>query len=338
VSVLRKVFADDDANAHRIEAMLRNTIRTAFTTEAPTLFTCLELLRNTEYRNKVVAKLTDSHLKDFWREEFGKAGDMQRVSMGKGLTSRLDRFDSSQFVKRMMSQVNSTISFEDIIDSGKILICNFSTDMGEDTSTLFGTTVLAKLKIAAERRSTQPEAERKPFYVYVDEFQNFATTPFVKMLSASRKYKLFLTIAEQSTAQQEEQRLTEAILANVSTIVCFGLGSTADERLLVGRFEPWLKQGDLLNQPAYNFYVRVKAEEPMEPVSGETIVLPPEQASEDRALAAITASRQNYAVEWKKIVAKENKSQLKQSPNKEADDQADGEKPGFSSQTKALDA
>jgi len=69
----------------------------------------------------------------------------------------------------------------------------------------------------------------------------------------------------------------------------------------------------------------------MEPVSGETIVLPPEQASEDRALAAITASRQNYAVEWKKIVAKENKSQLKQSPNKEADDQADGEKPGFSS-------
>ena len=297
VSVLRKVFADDDANAHRIEAMLRNTIRTAFTTEAPTLFTCLELLRNTEYRNKVVARLTDSHLKDFWREEFGKAGGMQRVSMSKGLTHRLDRFESSEFVKRMMSQEKSTISFEDIIDSGKILICNFSTDMGEDTSTLFGTTVLAKLKIAAERRSSQLEAKRKPFYVYVDEFQNFATTPFVKMLSASRKYKLFLTIAEQSTAQQEELRLTEAILANVSTIVCFGLGSTADEQLLIGRFEPWLKQGNLLNQPAYNFYMRVKAEEPMEPVSGETIVLSTDQASEDKASAVIAASRKNYAVE-----------------------------------------
>ena len=103
---------------------------------------------------------------------------------------------------------------------------------------MVGTTVLAKLKIAAERRSEQPEAKRKPFYVYVDEFQNFATTPFVKMLSASRKYKLFLTIAEQTTSQQEERRLTEAILANVSTIVCFGLGSSADERLILDRFEP----------------------------------------------------------------------------------------------------
>jgi len=303
VSVLRKVFADDDANAHRIEGMLRNTIRTAFSTEQPTLFTCLELLRNSEFRNKVVAKLTDAHLKDFWREEFGKAGGMQRVSMTKGLTHRLDRFDGSQFVNRMMSQAKSTISFEDIIDSGKILICNFSTDMGEDTSTLFGTTVLAKLKIAAERRSDRPETERKPFYVYVDEFQNFATTPFVKMLSSSRKYKLFLTIAEQSAAQQEEQRLTEAILANVSTIVCFGLGSPFDERLLLGRFEPWLEKGNLLNQPAYNFYLRVKAEEPMEPVSGETIVLPLENGNEKVAQKVIEASRRNYAVEWAKYKA-----------------------------------
>lgn len=331
VSVLRKVFADDDANAHRIEGMLRNTIRTAFSTENPTLFTCLELLRNSEFRNKTVAKLTDTHLKDFWREEFGKAGGMQRVSMTKGLTHRLDRFDGSQFVNRMMSQTKSTISFEDIIDSGKILICNFSTDMGEDTATLFGTTVLAKLKIAAERRHNQPEAMRKPFYVYVDEFQNFATTPFVKMLSSSRKYKLFLTIAEQSAAQQEEQRLTEAILANVSTIVCFGLGSPFDERLLLGRYEPWLEKGNLLNQPAYNFYLRVKAEEPMEPVSGETIVLPANEGSEKVAQKVIEASRYNFAVEWKTYNANKansvqdkalkEKLQIKKDAKLDSDDQ-----------------
>lgn len=337
VSVLRKVFADDDANAHRIEGMLRNTIRTAFSTEDPTLFTCLELLRNSEFRNKVVAKLADAHLKDFWREEFGKAGGMQRVSMTKGLTHRLDRFDGSQFVNRMMSQTKSTISFEDIIDSGKILICNFSTDMGEDTATLFGTTVLAKLKIAAERRHNQPEAERKPFYVYVDEFQNFATTPFVKMLSASRKYKLFLTIAEQSAAQQEEQRLTEAILANVSTIVCFGLGSPADERLLLGRYEPWLAKGNLLNQPAYNFYLRVKAEEPMEPVSGETIVLPTEDGSEQRADEVITASRENYAVEWKSYMPSRAKDASKQPDVKVANSREGAEK-SVDFQARALDA
>ena len=300
ISVLRKVFADDDANAHRIEAIFRNVILTAYTVEGATLFTVLKLLRNSDYRNSVVSKLDDDFLKDFWREEFGKAGNMQRVSMSKGLTHRIDRFRSSAPVYRMMSQSKSTISFEDIIDSGKILICNFTTDMGEDTSTLFGTTVLAKLKIAAERRSKQPAEERRPFYVYVDEFQNFATTPFVKMLSASRKYKLFLTIAEQSTAQQEEQRLTEAILANVSTIVCFGLGSTADARLLEDKFEPWIGRANLLNQPAYNFYMRVKAEEPMEPVSGETIVVSNEQGSEERADEVIEASRNNYATVYVK--------------------------------------
>jgi hypothetical protein len=198
--------------------------------------------------------------------------------------------------------------------------------------------VLAKLKIAAERRSSQLEAKRKPFYVYVDEFQNFATTPFVKMLSASRKYKLFLTIAEQSTAQQEEQRLTEAILANVSTIVCFGLGSKADEQLLVSRFEPWLETGNLLNQPAYSFYLRVKAVEPMEPVSGETIILPPEQASDDRAAAVITVSRQNYAIEWKKAGLKENISQSEQSSKEEVADQDYSEESGFNPQAEALDA
>jgi hypothetical protein len=205
--------------------------------------------------------------------------------------------------------------------------------MGEDTSALFGTTVLAKLKIAAERRSEQPESTRKPFYVYVDEFQNFATTPFVKMLSASRKYKLYLTIAEQSTAQQEEQRLTEAILANVSTVVCFGLGSPADERLLLSRFEPQLKSGDLLNQAAYNFYIRVKAEEPMEPVSGETIVLPLSRASEEQAEAVIKASRVNYGVEWSKLNDKYSKSQLKDVGKIKEEEDNDG----FNPQAEALE-
>jgi hypothetical protein len=302
ISVLRKVFADDEANAHRIEAMLRNAIQTAFTIPDATLFTLLKLFRNAEYRKAVVDKLEDEYLKDFWREEFGQAGNMQRVSMSKGVTHRIDRFRSSAPANRMLDQIHSTISFEDIIDSGKILICNFSQDMGEDTSTLFGTTVLAKLKIAAERRARQPEEERKPFYVYVDEFQNFATTPFVKMLSSSRKYKLFLTIAEQSTAQQEEQRLTEAILSNVSTIICFSLGSPADEKLLLQRFAPSVEKGLLSNLPAYNFYAKVKAEQPMEAVSGETIVLPPDQGSTEQAEAIIIASRQNYATKYVKPV------------------------------------
>lgn len=296
ISVLRKVFADDESNAHRIESLLRNAIQTAFYVEGATLFTILKIIRNTDYRKKVLTSVDDQYLLDFWREEYGKAGGMQKVSMSKGLTSRIDRFRSSAPASRMLDQPKSTISFEDIIDSGKILICNFSTDMGEDTSALFGTTVLAKLKIAAERRARQSEDERKPFYVYVDEFQNFATTPFVKMLSASRKYKLFLTIAEQTTNQQEEERLTEAILANVSTVIAFSLGSNKDEQVLLPRFRPYISEGALSNLPSYNFYMRVKAQETIPPVSAETLILDKAESSKQRAEEVVAESRMLYGV------------------------------------------
>ena len=310
VSIFRKVFADDEANAHRIETMLRNGIQTAFTVKDATIFTVLKLFRNTDFRKEVINKLEDADLKDFWREEFGQAGNMQRVSMTKGITQRLNRFLSSAPVYRMLSQTKSTISFEDIINSGKIFICNFSQDMGEDTSALLGTTILAKLKIAAEQRAKISEDERKPFYVYVDEFQNFATMPFVKMLASSRKYKLFLTIAEQSTAQQEEHRLTEAILANVSTVVCFRTGSPADERLLLPRFEPFLEKGEIGNLPAYNFYVRLQAKDSLEPFSGETVVLSKNDYSSDVAKSVVDASRKNYGVDYK-----EYQKVTKPSPN-----------------------
>jgi len=296
ISVLRKVFADDTANAHRIESILRNTIHTAFTVEDATLFTILKLLRNTDYRKEVVSKLKDEYLKDFWREEFGAAGNMQRVSMSKGVTNRIDRFQNSPIAGRMLGQVKSTINFEDIINSGKILICNFSQGgIGEDTSALFGTTILAMLKVAAERRDNIPEAERRPFYLYVDEFQNFATAPFIKMLSSSRKYKLYLTIAEQSTAQQEERRLTEAILANVSTIVCFRTGSPVDEQLILPRFEPFIEKGEIGNLSSFNFYLCIQAKDSLEPLSGETIVLSKEESCHEVERAVIRASQENYA-------------------------------------------
>lgn len=299
VSVMRKVFSDDEANAHRIEAVMRNAVHTALTVEGATLFTVLKLLRNEKFRKEVVSKLDDEDLKDFWREEIGQAGDMQMVSMTKGVTQRIDRFNTSAPAKRMIGQSKSTINFEDVMDSGKILICNLG-DLEEDEASLFGTTILAKLKMAAERRARMSEDERRPFYVYVDEFQNFATTPFVKMLSSSRKYKFFLTIAEQSTKLQDDDRLTEAILANVSTVICFRTGSHDDEDLMLHRFEPFIKEGDISNLPTYNFYIRIQAQESLEPMSGQTIVLPSEEASQDTANAVVKSSRERYATTYTK--------------------------------------
>jgi len=295
ISVLRKIFSDDDSGGHRIEYVLRNTIQTALTLEGSTLFTIFELLNDAKYRRKVVKGLKDKSLKDFWNNELGKAGDMQKVKMVAGITAKIGRFLFSASAKRMLEQPKSTIDFEDILSGRKILICNFSKGLiGEDTSALFGTAVLAQLQTAAMRRAKISQDSRTPYHLYVDEFQNFATTSFVQMLSEARKYKLFLTMAEQSTSQQDEQRLVDIILANVGTVVCFRSGSPADERLMLPLFMPFIEQGEISNLPAYSYYVRIAAVSAQEPMSGMTVVVH-EPGSESIASQVIESSRKLYA-------------------------------------------
>lgn len=315
ISVLRKIFSDDDSGGHRIEYVLRNSIQTALTLENPTLFTIFELLNNAKYRRKVVKGLEDKNLKDFWDNELGKAGEFQRVKMAAGITAKIGRFLFSASARRVLEQPKSTINFEDILASKKILICNFSKGMlGEDTSTLFGTTVLAKLQTAALRRARITEYERTPFYLYVDEFQNFATMSFVQMLSEARKYKLFLTMAEQSTSQQDQQRLVDIILANVGTVICFRSGSPADERLILPLFSPFINQGEIANLPAYSYYVRIAAVDSQEPMSGMTVVVE-DKGNEAIARQVVASSRQLYAKKIEdEIPAEEPKRQPKKQP------------------------
>ena len=137
---------------------------------------------------------------------------------------------------------------------------------------LFGVTILAKLQLAALKRSEKKQADRKRFYLYVDEFQNFATLSFTQMLSEARKYKVFLTMAEQSTQQQDDQKMVNIILANVGTVIVFRTGSPKDEELLLPLFEPYIEKGEISNLSAYNFYCRIMSIEAQEPMSGETIV------------------------------------------------------------------
>jgi TraM recognition site of TraD and TraG/Helicase HerA, central domain len=301
ISVLRKVFSDDDTGGHRIEYVLRNAIHTAYTVDGANLFTIFRLLTDERFRKTTVNNLEDGDLKNFWRNELGKAGEFQRVKMSAGVTAKIGRFLFSAPAKRMLEQEHSTIDFDEILQSGKILICNFSKGLlGEDTSALFGTTILAKLQLAALRRARVEQSVRTPYYLYVDEFQNFATMPFVQMLSEARKYKLFLVMAEQSTSQQEQQRLVDIILANVGTVVAFRSGSPADERYILPLFQPYLEKGEIASLPAYCYYVRIAAKEVHEPMSAKTIVI---EKSDD-------ISRRNEVVEYsRKTYAKKYESQ-----------------------------
>lgn len=298
ISVMRKIFSDDDTGGHRIEYILRNTIQTALTLENPTLFTIYDLLNDTRFRRGVIKNLEDKDLRNFWKNELGKAGEFQRVKMAAGITAKIGRFLFSASAKRVLEQEKSTIDFDDILNFGKILICNFSKGLlGEDTSTLFGTTVLAKLQMASLRRARLKQSDRRPFYLYVDEFQNFATMSFVQMLSEARKYKLFLTMAEQSTSQQDQQRLVDIILANVGTVICFRSGSPADELLVLPLLSPFIEQGEIPNLPAYNFYMRIAAIKAQEPLSGETRLLD-NKRSIDTFKQVVKSSRAQNATKY----------------------------------------
>ena len=310
ISVMRKIFSEDDSGGHRIEYILRNAIQTALTLEGSTLFTIFRLLNDSRFRRDVVKKLDDENLRNFWKNEIGRAGEMQRVKMSAGITAKIGRFLFSASARRVLEQEKSTIDFDEIINEGKILICNFSKGLlGEDTSALFGTTVLAKLQLASLRRARMSMLDRRPFYLYVDEFQNFATTGFTQMLSEARKYKLFLTMAEQSTSQQDQQKLVDVILANVGTVICFRSGSPADERLILPLFSPYVEEGEIANLPTYSFYARIAAVHSQEPMSGITLLLD-DDGDAEIAKRVIKNSRKKYAKTVVKLKQNEKESQL----------------------------
>lgn len=320
ISVFRRIFSKEEyVNAHRIEYILRNTIYTSFAVPNRTLFTLYKLLNDSKYRGGVVGKLDDENLRNFWRNEFGKAGAYQMVKMISGVTAKIGRFLFSPTARRMIEQEKSTIDFEDIIEKQKILICNLSEGkIGEDTAQVLGLTVLAKIHQAALRRARKDLALRKPFYLYVDEFQNFATTSFTRILSGGRKFGLFMTLAEQSTAQQKDRDVINVILANTGTVICFATASPLDGQMMESEFSSYITKEDLANLPKFKFYIKMSALEPREPFSGETIK---PIIKDDKKLISdlIEASRKNYAIVYtrpKKQKENTNKRSLKQASGK----------------------
>lgn len=312
ISLFRKVFSEVwSAHAHRLEYILRNTIQTALTLENPTLFTVYELLTNPDFQKASTRNLEDLNLKNFWTYEFGKAGDYQKVKMIGPITSRVGRFLFSPSAKRIMEQKKSTINFDEILDKGKILICNLSKGkLGEDTSEVLGIMILTKIQLAALKRARVPSVDRTPFHLYVDEFQNFATPSFIQMLSEARKYGINLVMAEQSTSQQKDRNIVNVILANVGTVISFRSANPDDEKIILPQFAPYVEKGEIANLPSFRFYMKVSAISPEEPFSGETI---PFDIKTDRKKIEelITLSRGKNAIKYAPPV-KPKSSQKKQ--------------------------
>lgn len=298
ISLFHKIYTEKYSGP-RMEYILRNTIHTAFAIPNATLFTVYKLLINTKFRKSVVRNLTDENLKDFWKYEFAKAGDYQKVKMISPITNKIGRFLFSPTAKRILDQEKSTIDFSQIMNEGKILLCNLSKGkIGEDNSKVLGVVMMAKLQLAALKRARMPMEKRRDFYLYVDEFQNFATPFFAQVLSEARKYKLGAILAHQTTSQLEDQSLVNVTLANTGTVICFRTANPEDERLILPQFRPYIEEGEIASLPSYRFYMRLGALNPEEPFSGITA---PVEIKEDEELVnqVIENSRKFFAKKYR---------------------------------------
>jgi hypothetical protein len=257
VSIFYKLYAH--SWGPRLEYILRNTILTLLYVPQSTLLQVPELLTDERFRQRVLEKLPDQVLKNFWINEFGKMTPQLRSEATMPILNKVGQFLSSQTIRNIVGHPKSTINLEAMMNDGKIVLMNLSQGkLGEDNSALLGAMMITKIQLAAMGRVYQTEENRKDFYLYVDEFQNFATSSFVKILSEARKYRLNLTLANQYIGQIDEE-VQNAIFGNAGSIVSFGVGAT-DARPLAREFGLKYKEEELVGLGNYQIVLKLSVD------------------------------------------------------------------------------
>lgn len=254
IGVLQKIWAE--TWGPRLEYILRNTILAVLDYPNSTLLGVLRMLSDDKYRKKVVAKVQDPVVKAFWYDEFAHYNERFKTEAVAPIQNKVGQFLTSSIIRNIVAQPKSTIDMKDIMDNGKILLVNLSKGrIGEDNSALLGAMIITHIQLAAMDRANVEEEERRDFYLYVDEFQNFATESFGTILSEARKYRLNLTIGHQYITQMEEP-VRDAVFGNTGTIVSFRVGA-GDSEFLEKEFAPTFTENDLVNLDKYNAYIRL---------------------------------------------------------------------------------
>ena len=235
MGVFKKVWPD--VWSARMEYILNNTILALLEYPDSTLLGVNRMLSDVEYRKKVVAMVRDPIVKAFWETEYARYTQRYEIEATAAIQNKVGQFVSNALIRNVIGQPQSTINMRQIMDDEKILILDLSKGrIGEDNSRLLGALLITKIQLAAMSRVDIPEAERRDFYLYVDEFQNFATESFANILSEARKYRLCLIIGHQYITQMEEE-VRDAVFGNVGTMAVFRVGAE-DAEFLEKEFSP----------------------------------------------------------------------------------------------------
>lgn len=254
VSTFQKLF--DNSRWPRLEYILRNVVLSLIDYPNATLMHILRILTDKDFREEVISHLTDSVLLKFWNSEFNKWQDKQREEAIAPITNKVWQFLSSRLVRNVFSQPRSKLNMRKAMDEWKIVLVNLSKGkIWEDNANMIWSLLVTKIQIDAMWRADIAASKRRPFYLYIDEFQNFATRSFATILSEARKYKLSLILANQYTSQLDED-IKNAIFGNVWSIIAFTLWYD-DAAIMTSQFKEMIAVNDLISLPKYTTYTRL---------------------------------------------------------------------------------
>ncbi|MEY4723752.1 MAG: hypothetical protein RLZZ324_1265, partial [Candidatus Parcubacteria bacterium] len=300
MGVFKKIWPD--VWSSRMEYILLNTIMALLDFPGSTLLGINRLLSDEEYRGRVVSLIQDPVVKTFWMKEFASFSEKYRTEAVAPLQNKVGQFLSATIIRNIVAQVKSTIDIREIMDTRKIFIVNLSKGrIGEENSRLLGAMIITRIQLAAMERVDMPEKERQDFYLYVDEFQNFATESFANILSEARKYRLNLIVAHQYIEQLDEL-VRAAIFGNVGTILAFRVGA-ADATFMEAEFMPRFTPEDLVNLRKFEVYLKLMIDgASSEPFSAKTF--PPIAQNMGTMDRVVAVSRERYAMTRKSIEEK----------------------------------
>ncbi len=306
MGIFTKIWAN--AWSARMEYILNNAILALLDTPGTTLLGIPRMLVDKDYRQKIISNLKDPVIKAFWVHEYEAWQDKFRNEAIAPIQNKVGQFLSTSIIRNVVGQSKSTINIFDMMNEGKIFLVNVSKGrIGEDNSGLLGGMIITKIQLAAMERVRIPEENRRDFYLYVDEFQNFVTDAFAGILSEARKYRLNLTVAHQYTAQlisDKSSAVRDAVFGNVGTMIVFRVGSD-DAEFLESEFDPEFTPQDLVNLPNYKVYLKLMIDGvTSRPFSAKT--LPPMAKSGNKQIEeeVIKSSRSLYC-RPKEVIEKE---------------------------------
>lgn len=270
VEAFQKIWSEDWGP--RLEHVLRNILFALLAVPGATLADAPVLLSDRKARHRMLQHVENEEVKSFWRDEYDRYSPNFRAVVAAPLQNKLGALLTDPRLKEILTGEKSSFDLRKIMDEGRILLVNLSKgQIGEGPSTLLGSLLVSAISQAALERAKLPEKERRPFWLYLDEFQTFSTLSLATMLSELRKYKVGLTLAHQYLSQLDSQ-VRDAALSNAGTLISFRLGAH-DARYLAPEFAPVFEPVDLLSLPNHHVYLRLMIEgEVSRPFSARTLV------------------------------------------------------------------